>query len=237
MGDVHRSRRRGRLAFALALASLALSACTADAEPGDDSTSTGTPGPPAPEVDVPAGVELTDAGTELAIGEPAAVVFRAGRGRVSTIEVAVTKVVKGSMRRDFTNFGLSRKQLAEHPYYVTLKVTNTGPGPLGGAAPPVWALDSTDTYFPPTSLVGHLPACPGAPLPKPFDAGDSATRCLLFIAAADSTVEQVQVRPYEGFEPVWWAVPGSVERAAQRREQRAQVRAERSEKPGKPGRR
>jgi hypothetical protein len=58
----------------------------------------------------------------------------------------------------------------------------------------------------------------------------------LFIAKAGTTVEQVQLRPYEGFEPVWWAVPESVELAAQRRERREQERSDRGGKGDKRGR-
>jgi hypothetical protein len=224
-----------RLALPLAVAGLVLSGCSGDDEPGGQPSSTGTPTPTAPEVEVPDGVELTEAGTELAIGEPASAIFAAGPARVSTIELTVTRVVKGSMERDFTNFGLSPEQRAQEPYYVTVEVTNTGPAALGGATPPVRALDSTDTYFPPTSLVGNLPACQGAPLPKPFDTGESVTTCLLFIAEPDTTVTEIQLRPYAGFDPVSWAVPESVELAAERRERAEEREREREGKPGKPG--
>lgn len=193
-----------RAASAL-VAALALTACSGDAEPSEQTT--GAPTPPAPNVAVPSGVELTEAGTELALGEPAAVIFKAGRGRVGTIKVEVTDVDAGSMRRDFTNFALSAKELTQVPYYVRVRLTNTGPAELGEATPPVWALDTTDTYFPPTGLVGDLPACPGGPLPARFATGDSVTTCLLFLAEAGTAIEQVQLRPYAGFDPVWWAVP------------------------------
>jgi hypothetical protein len=213
---------------------LVVGGCSVD-EPGAEPTPAATPTVPAPEVDVPEGVELTDPGAQLALGEPASAVFRAAPGRVSTIEVRVTKVVKGSMRRDFANFGLSAKQLLQEPYYVTAEVTNTGPNPLGDTTVPVWALDSGDTYFPETALAGSVPACPGAPLPQPFAPGDSVTICLVFLAEADTTVVEVQLRPYEGFEPVSWAVPRSVELAAQRRERRERAGSGTGGRPRKPG--
>ena len=224
-----------RLGLSLAAAALALGGCSVDDEPAEQSPSTRSPTPDAPEVEVPEGVELTDAGTELRIGDPASVIFAAGANRVSTIKVAVTRVVKGSMERDFTNFGLTAQQRKQEPYYVTVKVTNTGPGALGGSTPPVRALDSTDTYFPPTSLVGDLPVCQGGPLPTPFDVGDSVTTCLLFIAKPDTTVTEIQLRPYARFDPVSWAVPESVELAAGRRELSRQREQERDDQPGRPG--
>jgi hypothetical protein len=238
MTDVSRTRRRRpavQLAAPLLAVGLVLGACSGDEEPAPEETASATPTATAPEVEVPEGVELTEAGTELRLGEPAAVVFQAGPERVSTLRVAVTKVVRGSMERDFTNFDLSDQQLKQVPYYVTAKVTNTGPTPLGGATAPVWALDSEATYFPPTSLVGNLPACPGGgALPKPFAADDSVTTCLLFIAEPGTTVQEVQLRPYEGFEPVSWAVPESVEQAAERRDQQARER-DRGNRPGGQG--
>jgi hypothetical protein len=224
---------RGR-AVCLALAVLLVMGGCSEDEPAAGPPSATTPTVRAPEVDVPEGVELTEAGTELALGEPAAAVFQAAPGRVSTIEVTVTRVVKGSMRRDFANFGLSAQQLRQEPYYVTATVTNTGPNPLGGTSGPVFALDSGDTYFPPTTLAGQLPACQGRPLPKPFVPADSVVTCLVFLAQPGTTVEEVQLRPYEGFEPVSWAVPESVELAAQRRERREQPGGGRADKPRKP---
>jgi hypothetical protein len=217
----------------LALAVLFAGGCSED-EPEAVPTSAATPTVSAPDVEVPEGVELTEPGAELPLGEPASAVFRAGRDRVSTIEVRVTRVVKGSMKRDFTNFGLTAKQLQQEPYYVSVKVTNTGPNPLGGASAPVWALDSGNTYFPATTLVGHLPACQGGPLPKPFATGDSVSTCLLFLAEAGTTVEEIQLRPYEGFDPVVWVVPQAVEVAAQRRERREQAGGGKGDRPRKP---
>nr|CAA9339241.1 MAG: hypothetical protein AVDCRST_MAG46-1894 [uncultured Nocardioidaceae bacterium] len=185
---------------------------------------------------MPGGVALTEAGTELAIGEPASAIFTAGPNRVSTIELTVTRVAKGSMERDFTNFGLTDQQRIQEPYYVTVKVTNTGPAAVGGASLPVRALDSTDTFFPPTSLVGNLPVCQGTPLPKPFETGDSLTTCLLFIAEPDTTVTEIQLRPYAGFDPVSWVLPESVELAAERRERAEQREQERDDKPREPRR-
>jgi hypothetical protein len=222
---------RGRLGC-LAIAILFTGGCSED-EPEAAPTSA-TPTVSAPDVDVPMGVELTEPGAELPLGEPASAVFQAGRNRVSTIEVRVIRVVKGSMERDFTNFGLTAKQLEQEPYYVDVKLTNTGPNPLGGAASPMWALDSGNTYFPATTLVGHLPACQGGPLPKPFGTGDSVSTCLVFLARAGTTVEEIQLRPYEGFEPVVWVVPQAVEVAAQRRERREQAGGGNGDKPRKP---
>ena len=224
---------RGRVSC-LALAVLFVLGGCSDDEPEAEPTPAPTPTVRPPDVAVPEGVELTEAGAELALGEPASAVFQAGRNRVSTIALRVTRVVKGSMERDFTNFGLTAKQLQQEPYYVSVKLTNTGPNPLGGASAPLWVLDSTNTYFPATTLVGHLPSCQGGPLPKPFTTGDSVSTCLLFLAEPGTTVEEIQLRPYEGFEPVVWAVPESVELAAQRRERRDQADGGKGDQPRRP---
>jgi len=167
---------------------------------------------PAPNVDVPRGVQLTEEGSELAIGETASAIYRADRSRVSVVDVTVSSVLRGSIGRDFTTFDLPEKVAEQTPYYVRVRVTNDGPGPLAGAAVRVYALDSTATYFPATSLLGTLPACPGGPLPMPFAPQDTQTRCLLFLAPDGVRIQEIQLRPYEGYDPVSWTVPDRVER-------------------------
>lgn len=166
---------------------------------------------PAPKVDVPRGVQLSEEGSELAIGETASAIYRADRSRVSVVDVTVTSVLRGSIGRDFTTFNLPEKVAEQTPYYVRVRVTNDGPGQLAGAAVPVYALDSTATYFPATSLLGRLPACPGGPLPTPFAPQDTQTRCLLFLVPDGVRIQEIQLRPYEGYDPVSWTVSDRVE--------------------------
>lgn len=186
---------------------VALAGCSDDDGGGSDSDATESPTPTAPSVSVPAGVTLTEPGTSLDLGQPASAVYDAGNERVSVITVTVHKVVAGSMKRDFKSFALEPRQLQSTPYYATVTVRNAGPGQLGRAAVPLYGYDSTNTYFPSSPIVGDLDICRGGPLPSSF--GPRATRqtCLVFLVDKGVTLESVELRPYEGFDPVRWPVP------------------------------
>lgn len=207
--------RSGWFACLLAGAVLAVSACGGDepVEPEPDPTEPTEPTAPAPKVAVPRGVELTEQGAELAIGETASAIYQPDKARTSVVDVTVSRILRGSVAGDLAGFDLPDKVRRQTPYYVSVRVTNNGPGQLGGASVPVFALDSTATYFPATTLIGRLSVCPGGPLPQPFAPQDTQTRCLLFLAQPDETLDELQLRPYEGYDPVSWTVPARIERA------------------------
>ncbi len=211
MSGVLRTRAVVCLATGVVLAG---AACSGDepAEPGPEPTRSTEPTVPAPKVRVPRGVQLTDEGSELAIGDTASAIYQADKRRVSVVDVSVRSILEGSIRRDLATFDLPDKVRGQTPYYVTVRVTNNGPARLGGASVPVYVLDSTATYFPATTLLGALPACPGGPLSEPFEPQDTQTRCLLFLARQGTTIKELQLRPYEGYDPVSWTVPARVER-------------------------
>jgi hypothetical protein len=197
--------------FLVAALLVGLAACSGD--DGDDAGSDETsesPSATAPKVAVPAGVTLTEPGSTLDLGQPASVVYKAGPDRVSVVTVTVTKIAAGSMRRDFANFALGPEQMRSTPYYATATVRNAGPGQLGRAAVPLYGHDSTNTFFPAVTLVGDLDACPGGPLPATFGPQATQRTCLVFLVHQGATLESVELRPYDGFDPVRWMVPKSV---------------------------
>jgi hypothetical protein len=197
------------VAAALALvAALTLVGCSDDGADGADSdASAETPSATGPSVAVPAGVTLTEPGAGLELGQPASVVYAAGQDRTSVLTVTVRKVVTGSMKRDFENFVLGPRQRSSTPYYATATVRNAGPGQLGRASVPLYGHDSTNTVFPATTLVGDLDACPGGPLPARFGPKATGRTCLVFLVDKGVTLETVELRPYDGFEPIAWTVP------------------------------
>ena len=172
-----------------------------------------SPSATGPSVAVPAGVNLTDPGATLDLGQPASVVYDAGQQRVSVITVTVRKVVAGSMKRDFKNFVLGPKELKSTPYYVTATVRNAGPGKLGQAKVPLYGYDSTNTYFSASPIVGHLDACPGGNLPESFGPKATEQTCQVFLVGKGATLDAVELRPYEGFEPIRWPVPAPKQNA------------------------
>lgn len=181
-----------------------LAGCSGGAGSSSDTTTdAGATTSVTPAVDVPEGVSLTERGSPLKTGEPATVVYPAEDDRRSVLTVTVQKVREGSMQ-DFKHFSLDPAAKASTPYYVRAAVRNEGPGGLGGAAVPLYGLDSNDTFFAPTTLVGEFDKCPGGALPKKFKPGDKARRCLVFLVPKGAKLEAVQVRTESLAEPVSW---------------------------------
>lgn len=195
-------------AVALLLLAIPLSSCSGD-DNGAGQSSSESPTASGPSVAVPAGVTLTDPGSSLDLGQPASVVYAAGPQRVSVLTVTVHKIVAGSMKKDFKNFVLSPRELKSTPYYVTATVHNAGPGKLGGAKVPLYGFDSTNTYFPASPIVGDLDMCGGGPLPESFGPKATEQTCQVFLVGKGATLDAVELRPVEGFEPIRWPVPDS----------------------------
>jgi hypothetical protein len=196
-----------RVSKLLALVLLVVVTGCSDDDSGASDDASESPSATGPSVAVPAGVNLTDPGTSLDLGQPASVVYDAGQQRVSVLTVTVNKVVVGSMKRDFKNFVLGPNQMKSTPYYVTATVRNAGPGKLGQAKVPLYGFDSTNTYFPASPIVGDLAVCPGGNLPESFGPKATKQTCQVFLVGKGSTLDAVELRPYEGFEPIRWPVP------------------------------
>lgn len=157
-----------------AIAALVLSGCGS----GD---SADKPEATAPKgFEVPAGVELTPAGTELEVGKPATVVFETGDGAASAITAMPTKVTRGKIE-DFTFFSLDEASMQSTPYYVTATVTNEGPAGLGGLRAPFVVHDDTDMIVAPNVINGEFEPCENGQLPATFLPGDTAELCMVFL--------------------------------------------------------
>lgn len=154
-------------------------------------------------LEVPDGVQLSEAGSTLDVGDAASVIYRADENRRSVVTVTVRKIRKGKMS-DFKGFSLDDKTRASTPYYVDVTIRNEGPGGLSRAAVPLYALDSTNAYFAPTALVGEFDKCAGGALPDKFYPGDRVSRCLLFLVPEDAKLASVQVRTADLDQPVSW---------------------------------
>ena len=204
-----------RLTWALALLlMLPMGACSDGSDDSGSDDASESPTATGPSVDVPAGVTLTEPGATLDLGQPASVVYDAGPQRASVLTVTVRKVVAGSMRQDFQNFVLGRSELKSTPYYVTATVRNAGPGKLGRATVPLYGFDSTNTYFPASPIVGNLDVCAGGPLPESFGPKATEQTCQVFLVGKGATLDAVELRPVEGFEPIRWPVPDSTSSGA-----------------------
>ncbi|MFI5428013.1 hypothetical protein [Aeromicrobium sp. UC242_57] len=119
--------------------------------------------------DVPAGVTLTKAGTQLSQDKSASVVYQVADKAASAITVTIAQVKKGSIK-DFEFFSLDASTKKATPFYVTVEVKNEGPAGLGGAALPIYAHDDSNTNLQASDILGTFKPCQTAKLPRQLPA-------------------------------------------------------------------
>ena len=154
--------------------------------------------------DVPAGVTITEGGSTLELGQPASVVYQVEEGATSVVTVAVTKVRKGNIKKDFTFFSIDEKAKSSTPYYVRLTVENNGPSGLGGVTIPVLAHTASNTVFPPSELVGTFKPCPNAALPKSFLKSSKADLCLIFLLPKGEKLSMIDLQTGKEADAIHW---------------------------------
>jgi hypothetical protein len=183
------------------VATLVLSSCgggegDAAGEPTASPTPTST-------VSVPQGLSMTDAGSALAFGDTATVVFEPTQKRGSVLELTVKKATKGSLK-DFSAFVLDDYTRSATPYYVDVTVKNVGEGEVGGVPVPLWGVDQENTLLPAASFTTEFSRCASEPLPAKFAAGATLHTCLVFLAPDKGSMEAVSFRPTEEYDPIRW---------------------------------
>lgn len=158
-------------------------------------------GPEVPKgFSVPAGVTLTDAGSDVAVGKTATVVYDPG-GAASAISVRIDAATKGKIS-DFRFFSLDAATRKSTPYYVKATVKNEGPAGLGGATLPLYLHSSANTVYPPNELVGTFKPCPTATLPKSFLPSAAAKVCLVYLVPKGQKLESIDLQPAEAKDAV-----------------------------------
>ncbi|MGJ9422824.1 hypothetical protein [Aeromicrobium sp. CF3.5] len=185
------------VAVAVIAALVLLSGCGSD-DSADEPEATAPKG-----FDVPAGVELTPAGTELEIGKPATVVFETGDGAASAITAMPKKVTRGKIK-DFEFFSLDEASKKSTPYYVTATVTNDGPAGLGGLGAPFVVHDDTDMIVAPNVINGEFEPCQGGQLPETFLPGDTAELCMVFLVPEGRTLVSIDAVSSDPATAVRW---------------------------------
>ncbi|MDD9348868.1 hypothetical protein [Mumia sp.] len=194
------ARGGGLVALAVAVG-LVLAGCSG----GDAAGAAAATPEPSSAVELPDGVELTEAGAEVALGKPATVGYPVGEA-ASAITVTVSSVKPGKIA-DLAGYVLDPVSATSTPYYVGVQVRNDGPDPLGGAAVPVYGFDSTPAYFPPTTFRGEpYKRCAGGALPKAFEPGATWKGCFVLLVPKGATLQSVQVRTSDLASPVSWPV-------------------------------
>jgi len=198
---------------------------SASASPTDPTAST--------TVDVPAGVQLTEQGSELSFGDTARVIFEPTQNKGSTLELTVLNVRKGTLA-DFKGFILddSYKKNADY-YYARVRVRNVGEGDVGGVPVPLWGVNKANTLLPAVNFTTTFAKCPSKPLPKRFGPRQTLSTCLVYLSPDRGSLQAVSYRPSQEFDPISWTGTIATPKARpQKSAKNDQPKKDRSKKDG-----
>ena len=205
----------GRLPRALAcgVLTLALVGCSddsespesADSESSSESTSESGSASPSDTLLVPDGVELTEQGSSLEVGETATVAYEVRQGVVGVLDITVTRLEKTSFAESFVGWDLDDETKKAKPYFVRATVTNRGETDLGEMRlQPLYIVDGTDTLVEATLFGSTFKPCHPDAFPAPFPPGASADLCLVYLAPDKGDLVAASFRPTETDIPITW---------------------------------
>lgn len=158
---------------------------------------------PTANVNVPSGVTLTKAGTELTFGASATVAYEPNAQRASVLQLTVTAAQQGSIA-DLSSYVLDDRTKASTPYYVHVAVKNVGDGDVGQTPIPLWAVDNTNTLIQASSFTNAFTTCPSTALPTTFAPNATLTACLVYLVPNHGTLTGLSFRPLQAFAPIVW---------------------------------
>ena len=180
-------------------AALTLSGCGGDEKPTTKPSVT----LPTADVNVPAGVELTKAGTQLKFGDKATVAYEPNSERNTVLELAVNSAAEGTIA-DLGSYVLDERTKESTPYYVDVTVTNVGDGDVGQTPIPLWAVDDANTLIQASSFTNSFTRCPSTPLPTTFAPNATVTTCLVYLVPDHGKLTGVSFRPLQAVAPIVW---------------------------------
>jgi len=195
------ARRRATLRWSVLLVTgaLALAGCGGAEKPTTKPTVT----TPTADVNVPAGVDLTKAGTQLKFGEKATVAYEPNSQRNTVLELTVNSATEGTIA-DLGTYVLDDRTKASTPYYVDVTVTNVGDGDVGQTPIPLWAVDDANTLIQASSFTNAFTRCPSTPLPTTFAPNATVTTCLVYLVPDHGKLTGVSFRPLQAVAPIVW---------------------------------
>ena len=211
-------RRQVAAAAAILLALGVLSGCGGGNDGNDsdnDSDNVGAPSPSSettaaekPYLPVPEGVELTEPGTDLGVGQPALIAWQPRQNLVGVLDIAVTRLEKTSFAESFEGWDVKAEQKQRvTPYFVHVTAANRGDTNLSQRLVPLYAVDSKDTLVEPTKFTEEFKPCPGGTLPKGFSTNDTTDLCMVYLVGEGLKLAGVTFRPDENFDPITWTGP------------------------------
>jgi hypothetical protein len=152
---------------------------------------------------VPSGVELTEPGSQLSVGDHAVVAYRPRQDEVGALDIQVTKLEKTTLDA-FSAWQLKADQKKSNPFYVRATVKNVGRSDLGDRPVPLYVVNDKNVLLEATPFASTFEPCPSARFPEKFKPGDSMKACLVYFAPDHGSLEAVSFRPEETFNPITW---------------------------------
>ena len=192
------------IALTVAL-TLALAGCS-DGGEDPDADGTGSPTETAeaePYLPVPEGVELTEQGSTLAVGDTATVAYEPRQELIGAMDIKVTSLEKASFDQ-FVGWELTKEIRSTSPYFVRATVTNVGDTDLGGRPVPLYIVDGENRLIESSLFTGSFKPCDGASFPKKFKNGDTLKACMVYLAPGKGDLTAVSFRPSQEFNPIIW---------------------------------
>jgi len=210
-------RRLASITLASVLSLGALVGCGGDDDPQpDDDDNAPSESPTASETEapylpVPEGVELTEPGTDVAVGESAVIAWQPRQDLVGALDITVTKLEQTTFEQSFEGWDVKAEEKKKvTPYFVRVKVTNVGDTNLSQRLVPLYAADTADTLIEPTKFTEEFKPCPGGFLPKGFSTGDTAQLCMVYLIGEGLRLGGVTFRPTADFDAISWS--GEIEK-------------------------
>jgi hypothetical protein len=161
-----------------------------------------------------AGGGRTEPGATLQLGEAAHVTYKPlsaiDEKNLFRVDATAVKIEQGSID-DFENISLDEDQKSSTPYYVTVKIENTGEEiPLGDTEgdPDLkfGAVDDRGQEQGSITFIGDFERCEDTDAPKPFTQGESYESCLAFLVGGDGSITEVRWKGSDEYvlKPVVW---------------------------------
>jgi hypothetical protein len=157
---------------------------------------------------------LTKPGSTLKLGEAAHVTYKplsaTDDKNLFKVDATAEKIEKGSID-DFKNIDLDEDQKSSTPYYLTVKIENTGKEiPLGDMEgdPDLKfaAVDDRGQEQGSITFIGDFDRCEDTDAPKPFTKGKSYESCLTFLVGGDGSITEARWTGSDKYilKPVVW---------------------------------